>query len=157
MGLSPMSKMESGQGPMSAPVHMPNASVSPTRASASTENPYFPSAPAPKAEEAAATKALPIPIPGKTAPGGEQQRPTTQISTPPRAATSPPPSTVAPTPAEPRPTEGEDEQPNDGLVAVPIQWTQGGKEVYVTGTFADNWKGRVELRKRCVTRLTEMV
>jgi hypothetical protein len=30
---------------------------------------------------------------------------------------------------------------------VPIQWNGGGKQVYVTGNFADNWRGRIRLRK----------
>jgi hypothetical protein len=33
------------------------------------------------------------------------------------------------------------------MVDVPIQWNSGGKQVYVTGNFADNWRGRIKLRK----------
>jgi len=64
----------------------------------------------------------------------------------------PPPPSKSPTPLPPvsaSPRElSQDEDMKDGLVAVPVQWTGGGKVVYVTGNFADNWKGRIKLRKR---------
>jgi 5'-AMP-activated protein kinase regulatory beta subunit len=40
------------------------------------------------------------------------------------------------------------EVPDDGMVDVPIQWSGGGKTVLVTGNFADNWAGRIKLKKR---------
>jgi hypothetical protein len=42
-----------------------------------------------------------------------------------------------------------DEQ-GDGMVSVPISWQGTAKTVYVTGSFADNWKGRIKLSRRCV-------
>ena len=44
--------------------------------------------------------------------------------------------------------EVKDEELNDGLVNVPVQWTGGGKLVFVTGNFANNWKDRFKLNKR---------
>ncbi|EKC97841.1 SNF1-related kinase complex anchoring protein SIP1 [Trichosporon asahii var. asahii CBS 8904] len=55
----------------------------------------------------------------------------------------PPPPTVS---ATPQPTGGAQAE-DDGLVDVPIQWTGGGRTVLVTGNFADNWRGRIKLRK----------
>lgn len=61
-----------------------------------------------------------------------------------------PPLVVA-IPATPPPKEPEPKKaalPDDGLVDVPVQWTGGGKAVYVTGNFADNWRSRIKLKKR---------
>ncbi len=56
-------------------------------------------------------------------------------------------------PPSPKPptSPDRDDEPNDGLVSVPISWTGGGKTVYVTGNFANNWKDRFKLNKRWVT------
>jgi hypothetical protein len=63
----------------------------------------------------------------------------------PGTGTVPPPTTAAPTPPSRMSTEKLDEE--DGLVNVPVQWNGGGKNVFVTGNFADNWKARIRLKK----------
>lgn len=70
------------------------------------------------------------------------------VDSPLRTGLTPPPPTAAATPG----VSGVDEAgaasgKSDGLVDVPIQWNGGGKNVYVTGNFADNWRGRVKLKK----------
>ncbi|WWC59004.1 uncharacterized protein I303_101550 [Kwoniella dejecticola CBS 10117] len=131
--------------PRSAPIAMPNTNIQHRDREANDSNPYFPTT---AAQDAAAAKSIPIPIPGKDlplpAPSGSS-RPT---------GLSPPPPTKAPTPLPPNAgatTAAAGEQPlqpvDDGMVNVPVHWTGGGKTVYVTGNFADNWKGRIKLHR----------
>ncbi|KAL7423316.1 galactose metabolism-related protein [Cryptotrichosporon argae] len=124
-GLSPMSKIQ-------AAARVPDG----------VDNPYFPT-PAPS---------LPIAI---VSPRGAQdelppsperpQAPSTMRRLEIRGDTpqtlTPPPPTVAPTPPS------EQERVADGMVDVPITWNGGGKNVYVTGNFASNWKDRIKLHK----------
>ncbi|WVW78920.1 hypothetical protein I302_100883 [Kwoniella bestiolae CBS 10118] len=123
--------------PRSAPIAMPNTNLHSRPPQAEDNNPYFPTT---AAQDAAAKKSIPIPIPGKEA------RSTVTGQT----GLSPPPPTKAPTPLPP-PATAESQQPiqptDDGMVNVPIHWTGGGKNVYVTGNFADNWKGRIKLHR----------
>ncbi|WWC87329.1 uncharacterized protein L201_002218 [Kwoniella dendrophila CBS 6074] len=154
--LGAMSKLDSGAIPSkSAPIAMPNTNVQHRQQQQVDEdnNPYFPTT----ADQDAATarKSIPIPIPGKDVPA--LGRPTIISAS---AGLSPPPPTKAPTPI-PRDTpttqqpqtqqQIPSDQPiqptDDGMVNVPIHWTQGGKTVYVTGNFADNWKGRIKLHR----------
>lgn len=98
---------------------------------------YFPSQPIPIRSPRGGNADLPSP----------ERRPRPELkpvsdSTPRRTGLTPPPPTVSATP-QPSGTQGED----DGLVDVPIQWTGGGRTVLVTGNFADNWRGRIKLRK----------
>lgn len=90
------------------------------------------------------------PIPIRSPRGGvsdlspERPRPRPQVKpvdSPLRTGLTPPPPTAQATPTPP-PIDK-----NDGLVDVPVQWNGGGKNVYVTGNFADNWRGRIKLRK----------
>ncbi|RXK42086.1 hypothetical protein M231_00443 [Tremella mesenterica] len=144
MGLSPMSKLDAN-APMSAPVVMPNPSVSPSRATPTSDNPFFPTSPLSKDSDGrgvSPNRAMPIPIPGKGTEGSVRKSQMANL-TPPRSGMTAPEKSTTQTPSEPV----EEEQANDGLVAVPIQWTQGGRKVFVTGTFADNWKNRIPLRK----------
>jgi hypothetical protein len=70
------------------------------------------------------------------------------VDSPLRTGLTPPPPTAAATPAPPAPAGAADDgAKHDGLVDVPIQWNGGGKNVYVTGNFAENWRGRVKLKK----------
>ncbi|WWD21906.1 hypothetical protein CI109_106394 [Kwoniella shandongensis] len=135
----------SGPGNRSAPVSMPNTNVS--AAQTQTNNPYFPST----AEQNAITqtqqyptRAIPIPIPGKDLKYGSEGMKKTivaGVTPPPTAVPTPPPANDG---AAQPPTQ---ESSNDGMVNVPIQWNGGGKVVYVTGNFADNWKGRIKLHR----------
>ncbi|KAK6904190.1 hypothetical protein I203_107706 [Kwoniella mangroviensis CBS 8507] len=124
--------------PRSAPIAMPNTNVQ-SRLATEENNPYFPTTAAQDAATVRKTP-LPIPIPGKETPQTQPLgRPT---------GLSPPPPTKAPTPL---PATTEQQQAlaptDDGMVNVPIHWTGGGKNVYVTGNFADNWKGRIKLHR----------
>lgn len=99
---------------------------------------YFPSQPIPIRSPRGGNADLPSP----------ERRPRPELkpisdSTPRRTGLTPPPPTVSATPQPPADQSGE----GDGLVDVPIQWTGGGRTVYVTGNFADNWRGRIKLRK----------
>jgi hypothetical protein len=141
--LSAMSKLDAPvPAPRTAPVSMPDASVSPSRAADSATNPYFPAT----GRDGSPLRAAPIPIPGKGDMTPVQKGKIEPLQT---TGLTPPPPTVAPTP--PSRQEGRAEtplEPDDGLVNVPIQWVGGGKNVYVTGNFAENWKGRIKLRRR---------
>ncbi|KAK8846589.1 hypothetical protein IAR55_005675 [Kwoniella newhampshirensis] len=145
--LGAMSRLDQsvpGAGSRSAPVSMPSTNVS-----TQTNNPYFPSTAEQNAitqTQQIPTRAIPIPIPGKDMKYGSEGMKKTLV-----AGVTPPP-TAAPTPPPLPPNlEGEhpqvQEEPNDGMVNVPIQWNGGGKVVYVTGNFADNWKGRIKLHR----------
>jgi hypothetical protein len=48
-----------------------------------------------------------------------------------------------------RQEEMADVEGSVGGVPTIINWTGGGKEVFVCGTFAKNWKERVKMNKRC--------
>lgn len=128
--LGAMSRIEpsSVPAPKTAPVAMPHG-----RSADPSVNPYFPSSPekSPK-RKLSPRRVLPIKIPGS------QAEPSSLPS-----GTAPPPPTTAPTP----PSRVSREQLDDGLISVPIQWNGGGKTVFVTGNFADNWKGRIKLSK----------
>ncbi|BEI80693.1 hypothetical protein CcaverHIS002_0112220 [Cutaneotrichosporon cavernicola] len=99
----------------------------------------------------------PIPIRSPRAiaaelPHDRAHRPRPQVNlvdSPHRTGLTPPPPTAAATPAPPVSAAGTDDAKakRDGLVDVPIQWNGGGRNVYVTGNFADNWRGRVKLKK----------
>lgn len=128
--LGAMSKLE---GPSSVPAKTAPIDVSPK----GVDNPYFPSSP--PQSSPTKRKILPISIPGR---GSSPARKVDQ----PQEGTEPPPPTVAPTP----PSRVSREKLDDGLVNVPITWNGGGKTVFVTGNFADNWKGRIKLNKSWV-------
>lgn len=132
------STLESGV-PHSAPVAMSGASVSPSRAADAGINPYFPANPHAAAEAAEGVKrrptiSTPIPIPKKA-----KEEP---------AKAAVPEKVQAPAEPNVAAVGAPGEMSEDGLVNVPIQWTGGGKVVYVTGNFADNWKGRIKLKRR---------
>ncbi|ORY24883.1 5'-AMP-activated protein kinase beta subunit, interation domain-domain-containing protein [Naematelia encephala] len=134
--LSAMSRLDSPvPAPRTAPVTMPNASVSPSRATAA-ENPYFPTVPHTSSQARDTSPLRPIPVPSKD----------TTTDTTKAAGVDAPPPTIAPTPPS-RVSEEQVGDMQDGLVNVPIQWTGGGKVVYVAGNFADNWKGRIKLKR----------
>ena len=142
-GMGAMSRLDSVPGPRTAPVTMPYASVSPTRTSEGTVNPYFPTSPI---QPASPATAVPIAIPGKEPPTSPTRNEEAH-----HRGTEPPPPTVASSPPRLGKDATEmDREPHDGLVNVPIQWNGGGKSVFVTGNFADNWKGRIKLKKRYV-------
>ncbi|WWC67506.1 uncharacterized protein I206_101414 [Kwoniella pini CBS 10737] len=135
--LGAMSKLDNNVPSKSAPISMPNTNI---QHRGDESNPYFPTT----AAQEAAAKSIPIPIPGKELPP--------PLGKP--AGLSPPPPTKAPTPLPPNASatqQGEQSTPlqpvDDGLVNVPVHWTGGGKTVYVTGNFADNWKGRIKLHR----------
>ena len=148
--LGVMSKLDSSvPAPKTAPIAVRQSSVSPTRLREASINPYFPVNPPP------ASPAKPREIVPQGADSINLLRnleapiePPTKKLTPPHAPeVEPAPPPVAPTPPSQTSQEGE-EEPNDGLVNVPVQWTGGGKVVYVTGNFVDNWKGRIKLKRR---------
>ena len=92
--------------------------------------------------------AVPIAIPGRK-PVMSQSPP---IGGTPPTGTAPPPPTVAPSPPAPRPVGSEmpiaeEEGTGEGLVSVVVRWEGGGKSVYVTSDFADNWKKRMKMNK----------
>ena len=124
--LGAMSKID---GPSSVPTRTAPIDVS----QRGGDNPYFPSTPV----ESSPTrrKILPISIPGR------ESSPARRVDRS-QEGTEPTPS-VAPTP----PSRVSREKLDDGLVNVPISWVGGGKTVFVTGNFADNWKGRIKLEK----------
>ena len=157
-GLSAMTKVDISQSvpaPRTAPINMPST------AAAADANPYFPNSPplaeAPKAVSLAASPesrgrtrmAAPIAIPGRK-PAMSQSPP---IEGTPLTGTMPPPPTVAPSPPPPLRAAGsempitEEEGSGEGLVSVPVRWEGGGKSVYVTSDFADNWKKRIKMNK----------
>ena len=128
-----------------APGAMRHTSISPTRAQEPASNPYFPAHPPlvtrPKPREASprGVEAAPIPI--------KSDAPILGLN----INESKSPSVVAAslsTGTSPLPSNASEDEPNDGLVNVPVQWTGSGKVVYVTGNFADNWKGRIQLKRR---------
>nr|WVH01981.1 glycogen recognition site of AMP-activated protein kinase [Naematelia aurantialba] len=134
--LSAMSRLDNTvPAPRTAPVTMSNASVSPSRATGS-ENPYFPTIAHTPSHTRETSPLRPIPLPTREG--------LTEASK--AAGLDAPPPTVAPTPPS-RVSDDHIGDMQDGLVNVPIQWTGGGKTVYVTGNFADNWKGRIKLRR----------
>jgi hypothetical protein len=46
--------------------------------------------------------------------------------------------------------ERERKEEERGLVPTLVTWNGGGKEVFVTGTFAENgWRTRLKMNKRC--------
>ncbi len=149
--LGAMSKLESSvPAPKTAPISMRHASVSPTRLRDADINPYFPVNPPSisptKPREASPRGAEPIPIHAKIeAPPIEPPRKELSSILAPAIESIPP--TVTATPPS-QISHDEAEESNDGLVSVPVQWTGGGKVVYVTGNFADNWKGRIKLKRR---------
>ena len=155
--LGAMSKIEGSgpvSGPRTAPVSMPNASVSPTRAAEANVNPYFPSSPVDRSpsrrkEESPHRNIQPIAIPGSQAPllsiPAVASYRKGELASQTGTGTLPPPTTAAPTP--PSRMSREKLEEDDGLVNVPVQWNGGGKNVFVTGNFADNWKGRIRLKK----------
>lgn len=50
-------------------------------------------------------------------------------------------------------SDGKDgAQADDGLVAVEVQWTGAGKNVYLAGDFADNWKEKIQMIKSYVAQ-----
>lgn len=143
--LGAMSRIDgSVSAPRTAPVSMPNASVSPSRAADGSVNPYFPNDPIDSSPSrgrgSPARPVVPINIPGRMSLGS----PVRKSDSPAHTGTEPPPTSIAPTPPSRASREKMDD---DGLVSVPIQWNGGGKSVSVTGNFADNWKGRIKLRK----------
>lgn len=108
--------------------------------------PSQPSAPIPIRSPRAGTSELPSERPH---PPSANRRPDLRpVDTPPtRTGLTPPPPTQATTPRPDEVSVGPAPQEKDGLVDVPVQWNGGGKQVYVTGNFADNWRGRIKLRK----------
>lgn len=147
--LTAMSKLDSAAvpGPKTAPVSMPGAQgVLPTRPT--DTNPYFPSSP--RTDGGSPRPAIPIPIPGK----GDATPSDRKVEPLKTTGLTPPPPTVAATP--PSRQEASDITPTaeeaaaDGLVNVPVQWVGGGKVVYVTGDFAENWRHRIKMKKRWV-------
>ncbi|CAD6588075.1 MAG: hypothetical protein TREMPRED_004930, partial [Tremellales sp. Tagirdzhanova-0007] len=144
--LGPVSKLEGENvpAPKTAPGAVRYTSVSPTRMQEGAINPYFPANPPvvtrTKPREASPRGVEPVSIPSKTeAPvlglDINESKSASVVAASLSTGTSPLPS-----------NESEDE-PNDGLVNVPVQWTGSGKVVYVTGNFADNWKGRIQLKR----------
>lgn len=146
----------------------PNASVPSPRATqldgsaGAPVNPYFPSSP-PAAAASTSPSRIRNPFSHKPPASGPVAIPpngvgrSTSLSRPSGSpskqlnnGTEPPPPSTAPTPPPPSVSEytTETEGENDGLVKVPIQWNGGGKNVFVTGNFADNWKGRIKLKRR---------
>lgn len=96
-------------------------------------NPYFPSSPSKSASSSPRRSSVaPIPIPGRP--------PVIHVDS---HGATPPQRTGVPTPAP----GGRVEEQGDGLVGVPISWQGTAKTVYVTGSFADNWKGRIKLNR----------
>lgn len=67
------------------------------------------------------------------------------VESPLRTGLTPPAPAATPNP--PVAAEEAAGSANDGLVDVPVQWNGGGKNVYVTGNFAENWRGRIKLKK----------
>lgn len=104
---------------------------------------YFPSQPIPIRSPRGGNADLPSP----------ERRPRPELKpvsegTPRRTGLTPPPPTVSATPQPGQSGQaGAPGTEDDGLVDVPIQWTGGGRTVLVTGNFADNWRGRIKLRK----------
>ena len=141
--LGAMSRIDgSASAPRTAPVGMPNASVSPTRAADGSVNPYFPNDPPETSPtRSKASPARPVNIPGRMGLGSPVRKTDSTANT----GTEPPPTSIAPTP--PSRVSREKLEEDDGLVSVPIQWNGGGRTVAVTGNFADNWKGRIKLKK----------
>ncbi|WRT65191.1 uncharacterized protein IL334_002134 [Kwoniella shivajii] len=144
--LGAMSKLDNSS--KSAPISMPNTNI---QSRHETNNPYFPSTPTQNLKP----MAMPIPIPvsgiGKesTPQQGSSKLPLPPSQLQGQSGLSPPPPSKAPTPL-PKDIQGEQAAQvpiDDGLVNVPIHWTQGGKTVFVTGNFADNWKGRIKLQR----------
>ncbi|OCF34015.1 hypothetical protein I316_04361 [Kwoniella heveanensis BCC8398] len=155
--LGAMSRLDpsvSSAPPRSAPIAMPNTNVQSRQQQgqpSDENNPYFPSTAAQDAVASAKQpKSIPIPIPSTSA----KQQPVdgrhaaSEESRQPQGGLSPPPPTKVPTP-QPREVGATASQvdADDGLVNVPVQWNGGGKTVYVTGNFADNWKGRIKLHR----------
>ncbi|RSH88191.1 uncharacterized protein EHS24_000721 [Apiotrichum porosum] len=117
---------------------------------------YFPSQPIPIRSPRA--HAPDLPGLDRPHPPSATRRPEVKpVDTPLRTGLTPPPPTVT---ATPRPVDGINAAPaaaaaapatvgapSDGMVDVPVQWNGGGKAVYVTGNFADNWRGRIKLKK----------
>lgn len=140
--LGPMSKVQalpaSVPEPRSMPIPGTGGMASPRGGNV---NPYFPSSPQKSTGSStrrASVAPIPIPISGRPANANVDSH-----------GASPPPNTVAPTPGGGGGGGRVDEQ-GDGLVAVPINWQGTAKTVYVTGSFADNWKGRIKLNRRYV-------
>ncbi|WVQ83880.1 hypothetical protein IAT38_006024 [Cryptococcus sp. DSM 104549] len=112
-------------------------------------NPYFPStAAAEEGQRAAASRAVPIPIPGSQSvrPQGIEPPPNTVAPTPPRGGWDTAAAGAGDSGAVAGPGAGPGEV-QDGMVNVPITWTGGGKVVSVTGNFADNWKTHIPLQR----------
>jgi len=147
--LGAMSKLDTSvPAPKTAPMPMRQSSVSPTRLREAAVKPYFPALPpptSPKPREASPRGADPILIPRNL------EAPIEPPTKEPSSAHAPEVEPTLPS-GEPTPPSHEnqdgDEELNDGLVNVPVQWTGGGKMVFVTGNFADNWKGRIKLKRR---------
>lgn len=149
-GLAPMSKVDNKV--------IPGVTVVPVNDSST----YFPSQPIPIRSPRAGAADLAPATTAATAvanahahnthahdrphPPSASRRPEVRpVDTPVRTGLTPPPPTVSPTPP---PAADAGTAANDGLVDVPIQWNGGGKNVYVTGNFADKWRGRIKLKKR---------
>ncbi|WVQ97490.1 hypothetical protein IAU59_004604 [Kwoniella sp. CBS 9459] len=152
--LGAMSRLDpsvSNAPPRSAPIAMPNTNVQTrhqqqqqSQPNNENNNPYFPSTAAQDAVASAKqTKSIPIPIPSSVTgqPVADGRYTASEGTRKPQGGLSPPPPTKVPTPSAAQPDV------DDGLVNVPIQWNGGGKTVYVTGNFADNWKGRIKLHR----------
>ncbi|KAL1408494.1 galactose metabolism-related protein [Vanrija albida] len=136
-GLAPMSKVDKGV--------VGGVTVVPVNDSST----YFPSQPIPIRSPRGQGAELPPATAAHAAhdrphPPSSSRRPEVKLAeTPVPTGLTPPPPTVSPTP----PPAEQATATNDGLVDVPIQWNGGGKNVYVTGNFADKWRGRVKLKK----------
>ncbi|WOO77890.1 5'-AMP-activated protein kinase subunit beta [Vanrija pseudolonga] len=137
-GLAPMSKVDNKV--------IPGVTVVPVNDSST----YFPSQPIPiRSPRAGAADLAPATAAAnaheRPHPPSASRRPEVKpADTPVRTGLTPPPPTVSPTPP---PAADAGTAANDGLVDVPIQWNGGGKNVYVTGNFADKWRGRIKLKK----------
>jgi 5'-AMP-activated protein kinase regulatory beta subunit len=75
-------------------------------------------------------------------------------TTSPSKAGSKDPST-SPTEAKPIPqteaagtkADAKEGGEDDGMVAVPVQWSGAGKAVFLAGDFADDWKAKIAMTK----------
>ena len=150
--LSAMTKLDDGlsasvPSPQTAPINMPSSSKAET-------NPYFPSSP-PRSSPPPRVAMSPDGRGRKTSPKRQDpvDIPATQNDglkpvLEPAAQVIPPAPRFSETSDKFAPTD--DGEMGFGLVSVPLRWDGGGKNVYVTGNFANNWKNRFKLQKKCV-------
>jgi hypothetical protein len=85
--------------------------------------------------------------PSKAASKDPSTSPTTSTNPYFPAETAKPiPTTEATVPKHPDGREGA--EADDGLVAVEVRWSGAGKNVYLAGDFADNWKEKIPMSKQ---------